>query len=172
MALPMSSPVPAEINNYVPGSVTEEQNFISDGPYTITSYTPERELHPGQEPVWQQSTDPIRHQYFNAVSVTMGETPTAVQQQLQTGAADMEWDTTVPPADVPGWSPARTRVRGRLLRWAHLPRVQHEEYRQWRRPAEAGRPRGAPVLRQQAPHHSSDRGPAINVASTRSCRRR
>ena len=32
----------------------------------------------------------------------MGETPTAVQQQLQTGQADMEWDTTVPSADVPG----------------------------------------------------------------------
>src|SRR5579871_3110409 len=41
MALPMSSPVPAEINNYVPGSVTEEENFISDGPYKIDSYTPD-----------------------------------------------------------------------------------------------------------------------------------
>ena len=102
MALPMSSPVPAEINNYVPASVTEEENFISDGPYTITSYTPNVSYALAKNPAWQQSTDPIRHQYFNAVSVTMGETPTAVQEQLQTGQADMEWDTTVPSANVPG----------------------------------------------------------------------
>jgi ABC-type transport system substrate-binding protein len=102
LALPMSSPVPAEINNYVPASVTEEEHFISDGPYTIDSYTPNVSYTLSKNPDWQQSTDPIRHQYFNAVDVTMGETPTAVQEQLQTGAADMEWDTTVPTADVPG----------------------------------------------------------------------
>ena len=102
MALPMSSPVPAEINNYVPASVTEEENFISDGPYTITSYTPNVSYSLVKNPDWQQSTDPIRHQYFNAVSVTMGETATSVQEQLQTGEADMEWDTTVPSANVPG----------------------------------------------------------------------
>jgi peptide/nickel transport system substrate-binding protein len=102
MALPMSSPVPAEINNYVPASVTEEENFISDGPYTITSYTPNVSYALVKNPAWKQSTDPIRHQYFNAVSVTMGETGTAVQEQLQTGQADMEWDTTVPSANVPG----------------------------------------------------------------------
>jgi ABC-type transport system substrate-binding protein len=102
LALPMSSPVPTEINNYLPSSASEAQNFISDGPYTITSYTPNVSYTLAKNPAWEQSTDPIRHQYFNAVDVTMGESPTAVQQQLQTGAADMEWDTTVPPAQVPG----------------------------------------------------------------------
>jgi ABC-type transport system substrate-binding protein len=102
MALPMSSPVPIEILNYVPGSVTEEENFISDGPYTITSYTPNQSYALVKNPGWKQSTDSIRHQYFDNVSITMGESATAVQQQLQTGAADMEWDTTVPTAQVPG----------------------------------------------------------------------
>jgi peptide/nickel transport system substrate-binding protein len=102
LALPMSSPVPVEINNYVPSSVTEEDNFISDGPYTITSYTPNVSYTLAKNPAWSQSTDTIRHQYFDAVDVTMGETATAVQEQLQTGAADMEWDTTVPTASVPG----------------------------------------------------------------------
>jgi peptide/nickel transport system substrate-binding protein len=102
MALPMSSPVPVEINNYVPASVTEEENFISDGPYTITSYTPNTSYALTKNPAWKASTDTIRHQYFNNVSITMGESATAVQQQLQTGAADMEWDTTVPTAQVPG----------------------------------------------------------------------
>ncbi|HEY3842112.1 MAG TPA: ABC transporter substrate-binding protein [Acidimicrobiales bacterium] len=102
MALPMSSPVPVETNNYVPSSVTEEENLISDGPYKIDSYTPNVSYTLSKNPAWSQSTDNIRHQYFNAVDVTMGETPSAVQEQLQTGAADMEWDTTVPPANVPG----------------------------------------------------------------------
>ena len=102
LALPMSSPVPVEINNYVPSSVTEEENFISDGPYTITSYTPNVSYTLAKNPAWNQSSDPIRHQYFDAVDITMGESATAAQQQLQTGAADMEWDTTVPTASVPG----------------------------------------------------------------------
>ncbi len=101
LALPMSSPVPVEINQYVPGSVTEEEHFISDGPYTITSYVPSVSYALTKNPYWKQSTDPIRHQYFDNVSITMGESQTAVQQQLQTGAADMEWDTTVPTALVP-----------------------------------------------------------------------
>jgi ABC-type transport system substrate-binding protein len=102
MALPMSSPVPTEINNYVPSSVTLAQHWISDGPYTITSYTPNVSYALVKNPDWKQSTDTIRHQYFNAVSVTMGESGTAVQQQLQNGTADLEWDTTVPSAAVPG----------------------------------------------------------------------
>ncbi len=102
LALPMSSPVPVEINQYVPASVTEEENFISDGPYTITSYTPNQSYALVKNPAWKASTDTIRHQYFDAVSVTLGESATAVQQQLQTGQADMEWDTTVPTAQVPG----------------------------------------------------------------------
>jgi peptide/nickel transport system substrate-binding protein len=102
LALPMSSPAPVELNNYVPASVTEEQNWVSDGPYTITSYTPNTSYALVKNPAWKASTDTVRHQYFDAVSVTMGESATAVQQQLQTGAADMEWDTTVPTANVPG----------------------------------------------------------------------
>jgi ABC-type transport system substrate-binding protein len=101
LALPMSSPVPAEINNYVPGSVQEEENFISDGPYTITSYTPNVGLQLKDNPAWKQSTDKVRHQYFQNVSITEGESATAVQEQLSTGAADMEWDTTVPTSQVP-----------------------------------------------------------------------
>lgn len=102
MALPMSSPVPVEMLNYLPSSVELAKHFISDGPYTITSYTPNVSYALVKNPNWKSSTDKLRHQYFNAVSITMGESATSVQQQLQTGAADMEWDTTVPTASVPG----------------------------------------------------------------------
>jgi ABC-type transport system substrate-binding protein len=101
MALPMSSPVPAEINNYLPASVQLAQHWISDGPYIITSYTPNVSYTLAKNPDWKQSTDNIRHQYFNAVDITMGESATSVQQQLETGTADLEWDTTVPTAEVP-----------------------------------------------------------------------
>ncbi len=100
MAMPMSSPVPVEILQYLPGSVQEEEHFISDGPYTITSYTPNVSYTLAKNPAWQQSTDSLRHQYFDAIDITMGENPTTVQQQLETGDADLEWDTTVPAADV------------------------------------------------------------------------
>jgi ABC-type transport system substrate-binding protein len=101
LALPMSSPVPVEINQYLPTSIQEEDHFISDGPYTITSYTPNVSYTLAKNPNWNQSSDPIRHQYFNAVDITLGETATSVQQQLQTGGADLAWDTTVPTAQVP-----------------------------------------------------------------------
>src|SRR5580704_1358344 len=57
LAMPMSSPVPVEILNYLPGSVQEEEHFISDGPYTITSYTPNVNFTLAKNPDWQQSTD-------------------------------------------------------------------------------------------------------------------
>lgn len=100
MAMPMSSPVPPEILDYLPGSVQEEQHFISDGPYTITSYTPNVSYHLVDNPAWSQSTDSLRHQYFKAINVTMGQSDTTVQQQLATGDADLEWDTLVPAAQV------------------------------------------------------------------------
>jgi ABC-type transport system substrate-binding protein len=100
MSMPMSSPVPIEILNYLPGSVQEEEHFISDGPYTITKYTPNVSYTLVDNPAWQQSTDNLRHRYFQNVKITEGLTATAVQQQLQTGDADLEWDTTVPTAQV------------------------------------------------------------------------
>lgn len=105
MALPMSSPVPPTILQWVPGSVQEEQHFISDGPYTLASfgaggYNPGVSFHLVKNPYWKQATDPLRHQYVNAITVTEGQNPTTIQQELQTGSADLEWDTTVPAADV------------------------------------------------------------------------
>jgi peptide/nickel transport system substrate-binding protein len=101
MAMPMSSPVPSEeILKYLPGSVQEQENFVSDGPYTITKYVPGVSFHLVRNPDWQASTDSLRHQYFNAINVTEGESATSIQQQLETGGADLEWDTTVPPVDV------------------------------------------------------------------------
>jgi peptide/nickel transport system substrate-binding protein len=102
MAMPMSSPVPAATNNYLPGSVQEEKNFPSDGPYALTGYTPLASMTLTTNPYWSQSSDSLRHQYFKNINIKEGVSATSVQQQLQTGVADAEWDTTVPHADVQG----------------------------------------------------------------------
>ena len=39
---------------------------------------------------------------MDKIVVTEGETAQSVQQQLQAGTADMEWDTNVPPQLLPG----------------------------------------------------------------------
>jgi ABC-type transport system substrate-binding protein len=100
MAMPMSSPVPVETMQYLPGSVQEEEHFISDGPYTITSYTPGVSYNLVRNPYWSQTTDPLRHQYFDGITITEGQSATTIQQELETGDADLEWDTLVPSADV------------------------------------------------------------------------
>jgi peptide/nickel transport system substrate-binding protein len=102
MAMPMSSPVPVEALKYLPASVQEEEHFISDGPYAITSYTPAVSYNLVKNPYWKESTDSLRHQYVNGITVTMGQNATTIQQELETGDADLEWDTTVPAASVEG----------------------------------------------------------------------
>lgn len=107
MAMPMASPVPVEIMQYLPGSVQAQTHFISDGPYAMTSYTPGVSINLVKNPYWKQSTDSLRHQYFNAITVTEGQNPTTIQQELETGDADLEWDTTVPSADVESLSTSK-----------------------------------------------------------------
>jgi peptide/nickel transport system substrate-binding protein len=112
MAMPMSSPTPVEILNYLPASVQEEEHFISDGPYTITRYTPGVGFTLVRNPYWKQSTDSLRYQYVDGITIKEGENPTIIQQQLETGTADLEWDTTVPTAEVQSLSSSPQYVQG------------------------------------------------------------
>ena len=112
MAIPMSSPVPVEMLNYLPASVQLEKNFISDGPYTITSYTPNVGYNLVKNPAWSQSTDTLRHQYFDGITITEGQSSTTIQQELETGDADLSWDTLVPSADVQRLSSSPQFVAG------------------------------------------------------------
>jgi ABC-type transport system substrate-binding protein len=101
LAMNFSSPAPVEYLNYLPDDANFRQNTVSDGPYKITKYVPSQTYVLDKNPVWKQSSDTIRHQYVNQVVVTMGPDETGVQQQIQAGTQDLEWDTTVPTADVP-----------------------------------------------------------------------
>ncbi len=101
LTLPFGSAAPVEYLNYLPDSAEFRQHTISDGPYYIASYTAGQSYTLKPNPAWKQSSDPIRHQYLSEIDVTLGPDEAAVQQQIAAGTADMEWDTTVPTADVP-----------------------------------------------------------------------
>jgi peptide/nickel transport system substrate-binding protein len=72
MALPFVSARPAEYDAYLPGSAGLNQHIMSDGPYQVSSYTPNKQIVLTRNPAWKQSTDPVRHQYVDKVVVTLG----------------------------------------------------------------------------------------------------
>ncbi|HEY9475396.1 MAG TPA: ABC transporter substrate-binding protein [Mycobacteriales bacterium] len=102
MTLPFASPTPVEYLKYLPDSPEFRTHTVSDGPYRITSYVANKEIDLARNPNWDASTDPLRKAYVDKITVTEGIDTTAVQQQLEAGTADMEWDTTVPPPSLPG----------------------------------------------------------------------
>ncbi|MEO7126481.1 MAG: ABC transporter substrate-binding protein [Nakamurella sp.] len=101
LALTFGSAAPVEYLNYLPDAADFRQHTLSDGPYAITSYTASQSYTLKPNTAWKQSADPVRHQYLGEIDVTMGLDEAAIQQQISAGTADMEWDTTVPTANVP-----------------------------------------------------------------------
>jgi ABC-type transport system substrate-binding protein len=92
---------PIEYMKYVPDSAQFRQHTLSDGPYQITSYTAGKSFTLDRNPAWSASTDPNRHAYVNKITVTEGLTSDSVQQQLEAGTGDMEWDVTPPAQNLP-----------------------------------------------------------------------
>lgn len=105
LAMPFTSARPAEYDKYVPDSLPLRLHTISDGPYQITSYTPNKSMVMQKNPAWKQSTDSIRHQYVNSITMTMGVTSAATQladmQAGKTGTYDLVDDTGVEPTAIP-----------------------------------------------------------------------
>jgi peptide/nickel transport system substrate-binding protein len=104
LAMPAFSPAPVEFLNYLPASAALAQHTISDGPYTVQSYVPEKSINFVRNPAWNSSSDPVRKAYVDRIDVTETNQQNAIQQQLETSSpnADMGWDTAVPVADIPG----------------------------------------------------------------------
>src|SRR6202162_1044746 len=100
MALPFASPAPVEYAQYVPGDDTFNQHVISDGPYKIVKYDPNKEIDLDRNPAWDGSTDSLRAAYVDHIKVTEGLDQNAVQQQIAAGAADLSFDQVVPTADL------------------------------------------------------------------------
>jgi ABC-type transport system substrate-binding protein len=101
LTLPFCSARPVEYQQYLPDSATFRQHTLSDGPYQITSYSPGKGFTLDRNPAWEQSTDTLRHAYVDKIVITEGLTAESVQEQLQAGTGDMEWDVTPPTQDLP-----------------------------------------------------------------------
>jgi peptide/nickel transport system substrate-binding protein len=103
LAMPFDSARPVEYDSYVPGSAQFAQHLLSDGPYAITQWIPNKSIVFSRNPAWKQSADPVRHQYVNKIVVTMGTTSTQTAlADMQAGSQDLELDLAVPPTAIPG----------------------------------------------------------------------
>ena len=101
LAMPFSSARPVEYDQYVPDSAQWRQHTLSDGPYEITKYVASKEFVLERNPAWNQASDPLRHAYVDEIDVTEGLTQDNVQQQIEAGTGDMDWDVTPPAQDLP-----------------------------------------------------------------------
>jgi peptide/nickel transport system substrate-binding protein len=104
LTLPAFSPAPKEFDAYLPASSQLAQHTISDGPYTIDSYVPTKSIAFSRNPAWAASSDPVRKAYVDKVLINETVSQDSIQQQLQTNtpSADMEFDSFVPPSQLPG----------------------------------------------------------------------
>jgi peptide/nickel transport system substrate-binding protein len=107
LALAFSSPVPVEMLEYLPDSPQFRQHFISNGPYKITKYVPEKSFELVRNPAWKKETDTLRAAHVDTITITQGSDEGPVQQQLQAGTVDMSWDTFVPTANIPALKAAK-----------------------------------------------------------------
>jgi len=112
LALPFASAAPVEDLRYIP--LTPGNPLYSDGPYQLFRYDVGHEIDFDHNPQWSQSTDTIRHDYVSNIVIKVDLAGSAVaalvQDDLVTGAADLSWNTVVPPEDTadlitPTWNP-------------------------------------------------------------------
>jgi ABC-type transport system substrate-binding protein len=101
LAMGFSSARPKEYDAYVPDSAQLRQHTLSDGPYMISKYTPTKSFVLKRNPAWNASTDPLRKAYVDEIDVTEGLSSESVQQQIEAGTGDLEWDIVPPTQDIP-----------------------------------------------------------------------
>jgi peptide/nickel transport system substrate-binding protein len=107
LAMGFASAAPKEYDEFLPDSLEFRQHFVSDGPYRLEMYAADAsEMRLVRNPAWQQSTDPIRHQYVDAIHITTAKAPPDVMlQRIDAGEIDLAWSFTVvswatPPANL------------------------------------------------------------------------
>jgi ABC-type transport system substrate-binding protein len=101
LAMGFCSARPVEYMKYVPDSAEMRQHTLSDGPYAITKYVPTKSMSLARNPAWKASSDPLRKAYVDNIEITEGLSSESVQQQLEAGTGDMEWDIQPPTQDLP-----------------------------------------------------------------------
>jgi peptide/nickel transport system substrate-binding protein len=96
LAMMCASPAPVEYDTFVPDSPELRRNVRSLGPYRLVHYVHGQELRMEPSPVWQQDSDPVRHQYLDGIEITMEKaTPEQVGRRIRSGQADLSWASPV-----------------------------------------------------------------------------
>ena len=102
MAMPFDSARPVEYDSYVPGSAQLAQHLMSDGPYQLSSWVPNKSIVFTRNPAWKQASDPLRHQYVSKIVITMGTSSSQTAlADMQANTQDMSLDLAVPPTSIP-----------------------------------------------------------------------
>jgi ABC-type transport system substrate-binding protein len=115
MAMFFTAAAPQQSLNYTP--LTAGNPIWSDGSYEVKNYTPGSKIDLVPNPYWGAasgtdttsttwSSDPVAARY--SAEITVDETLSAsaaaaeVQQEIVAGTLDFEWNTVVPPSELPG----------------------------------------------------------------------
>jgi peptide/nickel transport system substrate-binding protein len=102
LAMPFASARPVEYDSYVPNSLQLDEHLVSDGPYSVSSYVAGKSITMVKNPAWNQSTDPLRHDYVNQIVLTDGVASAQTQlSDVQAGTEDLTNDTGVNPTSIP-----------------------------------------------------------------------
>jgi peptide/nickel transport system substrate-binding protein len=104
LALPPFNPAPVESLQSVPNSATSWKTVMSDGPYEIQSYSPNKSIVFVRNPVWTAASDPTDQAYVDQIVVSETGNQQGIYQQVLTNSpqADMMWDVHVPQSEIPG----------------------------------------------------------------------
>ncbi|MFG1854026.1 ABC transporter substrate-binding protein [Actinomadura geliboluensis] len=92
LALPFATPAPAEYLPFVPGSPELDAALMSNGPYRVTRYVPERRIVLERNPSWDPATDDLRAAHIDGVDVRQGVAEEEAHRLVADGEADMLWD--------------------------------------------------------------------------------
>jgi len=92
ITLPFTSPQPVEYLDYVPDGPEFRTHTISNGPYQITRYVPNREIVLARNPAWTAASDPVRKAYVDAIEIRQGVSAMSMLQEMQAGSADLSYD--------------------------------------------------------------------------------
>jgi peptide/nickel transport system substrate-binding protein len=100
LAMTFASPVPVEYLNYLPDSPEFRHHTISNGPYQIVRYLPNREIMLERNPVWTAETDPLRPAHVDRIQISLGIDQQLTQLQIEAGTADLSFDLAPPTSEV------------------------------------------------------------------------
>ena len=101
MAEYFATPAPKEYLQYVPSSAEFNQNVLSNGPYMVTEYQPNKKIVLERNPAWDPKTDDVRNAYVNKIVVDEGVSQQSAFLQVKTGDADLLWSVPPPTSKLP-----------------------------------------------------------------------